>query len=542
MDTYFRKTSCNQARSSRITQLIASMIGEASLPLGFVEYPRFRELLNFLEPGYKVPGRTYMTSQLRLLYDTRRAKVKENLQDATYVSLTTDCWSSRAQEGYMTVTAHFVDSSWECQTAVLDTSPVVTMDDDGNVVASRHTKDALASQLQRVAEDWGIATKVTAVVHDNASNVKTIGNDALGAIDLGCAAHTLQLAVNHGLEESRQIQTLIGGANRLVGHFRHSVLATKALEAKQESMGQDKKRLISSVKTRWNSVLEMLERLQETRWPVCGVLSDRTLTKWADASTLELKDDQWALIEMLVPCLRPLKVATEVLSAEENVSSSIVLPIISGLLDNHLTTNQDDSETIRKFKTKTCTEIKARFLPDDFERGASTLGSAFDPRFKDLAFLTAEQKETTTNFLKEQLATEEALQADDNGPDPPEADNDNAQRDPPKLGMAYLLGANAAHIIPKKSAEEEYRDFLREGQLAHSAKPLTWWKSNENRFPSVAKQARKYLGIPATSVPSERVFSSAGNIVTAKRSCLKAENVNMLIFLSKNLRGHPFEI
>ena len=313
MDSFCRKANCSPARSASITKLIASMIGEASLPLSFVEYPSFRELLHFLEPGYKVPGRTYMTSQLRLLYDAKRAKVKESFRDATFISLTTDCWSSRAQEGFMTVTAHFVDDTWTYQAVVLDTSPVVTVDDDGNVVASRHTKDALASQLERVAQDWDIAPKVTAVVHDNASNVKTIGYDAVGAIDMGCAAHTLQLAVNRGLDECRQITTMIAGASRLVGHFRHSVIATKALEARQESMGQDKKRLIASVKTRWNSVLDMLERLQETRWPVCGVLSDRTLTKWTDASALELKDDQWALIEMLVPCLRPLKVCILVL-------------------------------------------------------------------------------------------------------------------------------------------------------------------------------------------------------------------------------------
>lgn len=203
---------------------------------------RFRELLRFLEPGYKDPGRTYMTSQLRLLYDAKRAKVRESFRDATFISLTTDCWSSRAQEGFMTVTAHFVDDTWTYQAVVLDTSPVVTVDDDGNVVASRHTKDALASQLERVAQEWGIAPKVTAVVHDNASNVKTIGYDAVGAIYMGCAAHTLWLAVNRGLDECRQITTMITGASRLVGHFRHSVIATKALEAKQESMGQDKKK------------------------------------------------------------------------------------------------------------------------------------------------------------------------------------------------------------------------------------------------------------------------------------------------------------
>ena len=47
--------------------------------------------------------------------------------------------------------------------------------------------------------------------------------------------------------------------------------------------------------------------------------------------------------------------------------------------------------------------------------------------------------------------------------------------------------------------------------------------------------ARKYLCIPATLVPSERAFSTAGNIVNAKRSCLLPKNTNILTFLAQNL-------
>ncbi len=44
----------------------------------------------------------------------------------------------------------------------------------------------------------------------------------------------------------------------------------------------------------------------------------------------------------------------------------------------------------------------------------------------------------------------------------------------------------------------------------------------------------KYLCIPATSCASERVFSKAGEILSAKRSNLKPKNVNNLIFLNYN--------
>ena len=46
--------------------------------------------------------------------------------------------------------------------------------------------------------------------------------------------------------------------------------------------------------------------------------------------------------------------------------------------------------------------------------------------------------------------------------------------------------------------------------------------------------ARKYLGIVATSVPSERLFSATGNIVNAKRSSLDPFNVEKQVFLHDN--------
>ena len=64
---------------------------------------------------------------------------------------------------------------------------------------------------------------------------------------------------------------------------------------------------------------------------------------------------------------------------------------------------------------------------------------------------------------------------------------------------------------------------------------MKWWDHYAERFPTLAKLARKFLCIMGTSVPSERVFSVAGLTVTKTRSRLDSEVVNEIIFMNKVL-------
>jgi hypothetical protein len=61
--------------------------------------------------------------------------------------------------------------------------------------------------------------------------------------------------------------------------------------------------------------------------------------------------------------------------------------------------------------------------------------------------------------------------------------------------------------------------------------PLAWWKGMTNTYPILAKIALKFLTTVATSVPSERLFSKAGQTVTQQRNRLKGKRLSMLLFL-----------
>jgi hypothetical protein len=78
-------------------------------------------------------------------------------------------------------------------------------------------------------------------------------------------------------------------------------------------------------------------------------------------------------------------------------------------------------------------------------------------------------------------------------------------------------------------------EVIRFRQVAFERDPnfdtLAWWKVNKRHYPYLAALARLVLSVPATSAPSERMFSVAGLIVSKERASMQDANVGMFVFL-----------
>lgn len=130
------------------------------------------------------------------------------------------------------------------------------------------------------------------------------------------------------------------------------------------------------------------------------------------------------------------------------------------------------------------------------------------------------------------MLEQQAEPADDPGPPSKKARDSCALAD--LLGNTYTTPVAVSRTTDDKALDEVMR-YKEVKPLPLSTNPLNWWREHEGEYPLLSCQAKRYLCIPGTSVPAERIFSTAGDIVTAQRSALKPEHVDQLLFLNKNL-------
>ncbi|KAM0924011.1 hypothetical protein ACQ4PT_005145 [Festuca glaucescens] len=90
-----------------------------------------------------------------------------------------------------------------------------------------------------------------------------------------------------------------------------------------------------------------------------------------------------------------------------------------------------------------------------------------------------------------------------------------------------------------KSSKSELRNYLEDALEEPNPKfiLLDWWKVNSLRYPVLAKMARHFLTIPASSVSSESTFSTGGRVLDDYRSSLKPAMVEALVCGASYIKG-----
>ena len=84
-------------------------------------------------------------------------------------------------------------------------------------------------------------------------------------------------------------------------------------------------------------------------------------------------------------------------------------------------------------------------------------------------------------------------------------------------------------------AIQEVQRYLAEGNIARSQDPLAYWKNQKTTYPNLFQLSIQFLCTPASSVPCEWVFSTAGEVVSKKRNRLNFKTLEKLFFLNTKL-------
>lgn len=169
-----------------------------------------------------------------------------------WVSVTTDIWTSNVLEGNLCLTAHFITKDFERKSVLLQCTQF----------NESHTAPRILALFESCLLEWGLDDRFHLVIRDGVQNMVAAFRDSFN--NMTCLIHTIQLVVSGGCLDMREVRETLACAQKLVGHFKHSVAHSQALKNKQQQQLQlPCHHLVQDVPTRWNSAHDMLIRLIE---------------------------------------------------------------------------------------------------------------------------------------------------------------------------------------------------------------------------------------------------------------------------------------
>ncbi|XP_063911760.1 E3 SUMO-protein ligase ZBED1-like [Zophobas morio] len=163
-----------------------------------------------------------------------------------------------------------------------------------------------------------------------------------------------------------------------------------------------------------------------------------------------------------------------------------------------------------------------------------------DPRFKQQGFGNDDRRKDACKALKEKVRSMTAISSTSGVA---ESNESAAQSTPSTSTASSSLWFEFEEENKKLTGDTnptvvsiiEVDKYLAEPLLPRHLNPLTWWTERRAIYPHLYELMTRRLCIMATSVPCERVFSTAGHLFNEKRTRLKSSKLSELIFLQKNL-------
>ncbi|KAH9723471.1 BED-type domain-containing protein [Citrus sinensis] len=519
-----------------LRSLIARMVVMHELPLKFVEYKGFREMMAHANPVVKPMSRNTLKSEISKLYHIEKIKTLHMLEkNQGRVAITTDLWTaSNQKKGYMVVTAHFIDNSWKLHSRILRFI----------YVPSPHTAEALSNELVQCLLDWNVDRKLSSMTLDNCSTNDAMVEKLLLRFDLGtlisngkffhmrCTAHILNLVVRDGL---KVIENGVGKIRESVSYWTQTPKRFESFElAARQLKINCKKSLKLDCPTRWNSTYAMLDVALMYK----SVFS-RLQQRESQYKSLP-SDSEWDLAATMVEHLKPFYMLMEMFSGTKYPTANLFFPLICKMKMSINGWRTSDNLAIR---------IMADKMVDKFEKYWNEIhpmlvvAVVLDPRYKmlliDFYFPkiygdTADEHIERAHKLCHDLVKEYEMKAmvlsdrqDVGLDDVPLESSSNPNKYWDVDEFETFRSRNKRVKVTKSELDRYLDDELLD--TIPNFDILAFWKMHTGQYPILGELAKDILAIPVSTVVSESAFSTGGRFLSPHRSRLHPNTLESLM-------------
>lgn len=418
-----------------------------------------------------------------------------------------DVWTDDfKRNAYLCLVAHFIDDNFVLHNRVIA----------NEVLSEDRRKDGpyILEKTEEILLKYGITDMMKIVfVSDRGSNMR---NGLKDLSHIFCALHFLNNCLQH-IFKSGQPKMLLETCRKIIRFVK-----------KSGKNGKFEPSLKSPSNIRWNFALKMFASLVENdNWnTLCEMLNGSPQKRWLERIE---KTDILYLIRFLTIFDRATK-------SMESTAKPTIHNVIAWYtaIEKHLQRSETDPEIIRIAKDN----VEAYFLLTKLEDG-EYLESIYHkicifmhPAMKKMTKMTPEEKSEVRTEIKRQCQRMNmflvAPGADENRPDRVSIQNISFDI------LADYMGLEPNEPTGGSDVNEEIALYEDAEDECLSADVLKWWATNAGRFPRLSLLARYVFCIPASSAAPERNFSSAGFIMSERRSSLSPSTVEEILICHSN--------
>ena len=527
------KYSLNGSMQTKFDNAVLELLAVNCLPFSLVESPEWKSLIELLDKRITVKSRRTYQRKMSKLAEKVLTRVKQMIREHCDVSfaITSDMWTSRSQDCFISGTFHFIDKKFRLHHWTPICEPV----------EERHTADVIQKHVDGMVAKLEVDDSVMKTcVSDNAANMLAGVRESC-CKSYGCNCHWWQLAINDTFGAVPGMTRLLKKCKDIASYLHKSNVAYAELKAECKAVGHSHTAVNQSNDTRWDSQESCMSSIL-THQTCLENLARRGVDRFPELVPI---CSEFILMKGACENLKKCKITTKIFEQETVPTINLVCDRIFTVveeLDTFINDRRNRGSGMM-FAKELRQQIQFRFPEYATNREENCFANYLDPVLKGLHLKAVDKFEDTLNKL-EALANEPEGNNNTEVQDYDVSAMEGAALTPREKLKRKILAREAFSQSSSGTTSQDKVSQFRKECASYEAMPdadnttdrLQWWSHHSESFPILSKLARQILCIPAASSKSERTFSVGGNTVTSKRGSLGPFTVQDLITVACNLR------